>query len=66
MQSLKQEYAVLLVEKKKLYSGYHELKEKPRELLTAKHNADRILGITSDAQNHDTGRDRRKDYSHGI
>jgi len=66
MQSLKQEYAALLAEKKKLYSGYHELKEKSRALLTAKHNADRILGITPDSQNHDAGRDRRKDYSHGI
>jgi len=41
--SLKQEYAVLLTEKKKLYSGWQELKENRKSLLTAKSNADRIL-----------------------
>ena len=41
--SLKQEYAVLLAEKKKLYSGWQELKESKKSLLTAKSNADRIL-----------------------
>ena len=50
---LKQEYATLLAEKKKLYVGYHELKESRAALLTAKSNADRILGITPDVQNHD-------------
>ena len=41
--SLKQEYAVLLAEKKKLYSGWQELKENRKSVLTAKSNADRIL-----------------------
>ena len=45
MQSLKQEYATLLAEKKKLYTGYKELNERRKDLLTARNNADRILGI---------------------
>ena len=48
--SLKQEYATLLAEKKKLYSSYHELKEKRMALLTAKSNASRMLDITPDMQ----------------
>ena len=45
MQSLKQEYATLLAEKKKLYVDYKELNERRKELLTVRNNADRILGI---------------------
>ena len=48
---LKQEYAALHAEKKKLYAGYHDLKDKSRELLVAKHNAKRILDIKLDEQN---------------
>lgn len=51
--SLKQEYAVLLAEKKKLYSGYHDAKDNMRELLVAKGNADRILGINKNATDRD-------------
>ena len=50
--ALKQEYATLRAEKKKAYVGYHDLKDNRSELLTAKHNADRILGVTPDGQNH--------------
>ena len=42
---LKQEYAKHQAEKKKLYSGYHKLKDSSRQLLTAKHNAQKILDI---------------------
>jgi hypothetical protein len=45
--SLKQEWAMLAAEKKKLYSGYREAKAQMIDLLTAKSNADKILGITS-------------------
>jgi hypothetical protein len=51
--SLKQEYAALLAEKKKLYSGYRELKETSRSLTMAKGNADRILGIKAETQSRD-------------
>jgi len=47
---LKQEFAALQAEKKKLYVDYHELKDKSRELLVAKHNAQRIMDINLDEQ----------------
>jgi chaperonin cofactor prefoldin len=63
---LKQEYATLAVEKKKLYGGYHEIKDLSRELLTARTNAERILGMTPDAQNRDASRGQTKRDSHEI
>ena len=46
MQSLKQEYAKLEVENKKRYPEYKQTREKMIELLTAKNNVERILGVT--------------------
>jgi hypothetical protein len=43
--ALKQDYAALLAEKKKLYGGYRAAKSNMQELLIAKGNADRILGV---------------------
>ena len=43
IQTLKQEYAALLAEKKKLYQGYRQARETMRNLLTAKENTDRLL-----------------------
>jgi Relaxase/Mobilisation nuclease domain. len=43
--SLKQEYAILETERKKLYAGYKELRQNYIDLCTAKSNADHILGI---------------------
>ncbi|MFP3152946.1 hypothetical protein LQZ18_00675 [Lachnospiraceae bacterium ZAX-1] len=63
---LKQEWATLVVEKKKLYSSYHELKNNSRALAVAKGNADRILGITQDAQNRDDSREQTRRNSHEI
>jgi hypothetical protein len=51
---LKQEWAALAAEKKKLYSGYHELKETSRSLTLAKGNADRILGIAPEREKGET------------
>jgi hypothetical protein len=48
---LRQEYAALAAERKKLYGGYRELKDLSRELSVARNNAERILGITPDGQN---------------
>ena len=48
--SLRQEYAIQAAEKKKLYNGYREAKTTLRELLVAKGNAAKILGITQDTQ----------------
>lgn len=44
MNMLKQEYATLAAEKKKLYQGYRAAKDEMAELLRAKSNVDRILG----------------------
>lgn len=41
--SLKQEFAILLVEKKKLYQGYRQARENMKNLMTAKANTDRLL-----------------------
>ena len=48
--TLKQEYATLRDEKKKLYSGYRLAKNNMRELAIAKDNADKILGISLQAE----------------
>ena len=51
MQSLKQEYATLQAEKKKWYPEYKQTKAKMIELLTAKNNVERILGVTEKEKN---------------
>ena len=53
MQSLKQEYAMLQAENKKRYPEYKQAREKMIELLTAKNNVERILGVTEKEKNHD-------------
>ena len=53
MQSLKQEYAKLQAENKKRYPEYKQAKEKMIELLTAKNNVERILGVTEKEKNRD-------------
>ena len=59
MQSLKQEYAVLQAEKKKRYPEYRQAKEKMIELLTAKNNVERILGVTEKEKNRDRQQEAR-------
>jgi hypothetical protein len=61
--SLKQEYAILATEKKKLYVGYRELKENRNALLTAKSNAQRILGVDLHAQNLDSSHSQKRNNS---
>ena len=51
MQSLKQEYAMLLAENKKRYPEYKQAKAKMVELLTAKNNVERILGVAEKEKN---------------
>jgi hypothetical protein len=51
--SLKQEYAAALAEKKKLYGDYRRIRDSSRELAVVKANADRILGITANTQERD-------------
>jgi hypothetical protein len=53
---LKQEYAALAAEKKKLYADYHRLKDVSRELSAAKVNAEFLLDIKQDGPNRDDSR----------
>ena len=53
MQSLKQEYAALQAENKKRYPEYKQARAEMMELLTAKNNVDRILGVTEKEKNRD-------------
>jgi hypothetical protein len=64
--SLKQEYAATLAEKKKLYADYHRLRDSSRELAVAKANADRLLGITETAQNRDAAHTTHRRNTHEI
>ena len=61
--ALKQEYATLQAEKKKLYSGYRAAKNNMRELVVAKDNAAKILGLTPEAQTHDIERQQQRNDS---
>ncbi|GHU40610.1 hypothetical protein FACS1894111_01520 [Clostridia bacterium] len=56
--SLKQEWATLDSERKSLYKGYKELKEKYVTLGTAEANARHILGIADDG--HYFGKEEQK------
>lgn len=51
--TLKQEYATLLAEKKKLYQGYRQTRENMKNLLTAKENTDRLLRYSSSSPKHE-------------
>lgn len=44
VKALKQEFAALLAEKKKMYSEYHTVKKEMKDFITAKSNIDRLLG----------------------
>jgi hypothetical protein len=57
---LKQEYAALAGEKKKLYSGYHELKARSRQLAAAVGNAERIFGVPPRVQTREASRDEAR------
>ena len=59
MQSLKQEYAVLLTENKKRYPEYKQAKARMVELLTVKNNVERILGVTEKEKNRDHQQEAR-------
>ena len=59
MQSLKQEYAMLQTENRKRYPEYKQAKAKMIELLTAKNNVDRILGVTKKEKNRDRQQEAR-------
>ena len=64
--SLKQEWAGLNTEKKKLYAGYREQKENSRALTVALGNANHILGITPDTKTHDASHETPRRNSQEI
>ena len=51
VKALNAEYAALLADKKEAYGGYRQAREEWKELLTAKANIDRILGMDAPEQN---------------
>ena len=59
IQSLKQEYAALLAENKKLYPDQKKAKAEMMELLTAKHNTSRILGLTEEEKQREQRQEER-------
>ena len=59
IQSLKQEYAMLLTENRKLYPEQKKAKAVMMELLTARNNVERILGVTAKEKEHDLQQEER-------
>jgi hypothetical protein len=66
MDALKQEWAALESEKKTLYRGYRELKDHNRELVIAKDNCERILGIGKDEAGRISERVQKRSHAHEI
>jgi len=59
MQSLKQEYATLQAESGKIYPALKEARAKMIELLTAKNNVERIMGVTEKEKNRNRQQEAR-------
>ena len=59
IQSLKQEYVTLQAKKKKWYPAHKQAKAKMIELLTAKNNVERILGVTEKEKKRDRQQEAR-------
>ena len=63
---LRQEYSTLMSERKTLYGDYHKLRDLSRELSTSRANAERLLGITQDAETRNTSREQPRRNSHEL
>ena len=59
IQSLKQEYAALEAENKKLYPDQKKARAEMMELLTVKHNTSRILGLTEEDKQREQRQEER-------
>ena len=59
IQSLKQEYATLAAENNRRYPEHKRAREKMIELLTAKNNVERILGVTEKEKNRNRQQEAR-------
>jgi hypothetical protein len=62
--SLKQDYAATLAEKKKLYADHHRLKGASHDLSVALGNAKQILGIAADAPERENSRATQNRNTH--
>lgn len=59
IQSLKREYAALLAENKRLYPDQKKARAEMMELLTARNNVERILGVTAKEKDRDLRQEER-------
>ena len=59
IQSLKQEYAALEAENKKLYPNQKKARAEMMELLTVKHNTSRILGLAEEDKQREQRQEER-------
>lgn len=59
VKALQVEYAALLADKKKAYQEYAQARKEMRELLTAKANVDKLLGVTPEQKEKENERPQR-------
>jgi hypothetical protein len=59
IKSLKEEYAAILAEKKKLYQSYHKAKDDMQKLAVAKSNTDRLLNYSASGKGKEKDSPRR-------
>ena len=59
IKTLQAEYADLLSEKKKAYGQYHSAKKEMQDILTAKANIDRLLGVEQEQKAKEKSQDQR-------
>lgn len=59
VKTLQAEYADLLSEKKKAYGQYHAVKREMQDILTAKANIDRLLGLEQEQKAKEKSQDQR-------
>lgn len=60
VKTLQAEYALLLSEKKKVYGQYHSAKKEMQDILTAKANIDRLLGLEQEERTKEKSQEQRK------
>ena len=59
VKTLQAEYTDLLSEKKKAYGQYHSVKKEMQDILTAKANIDRLLGLEQEQKEKEKSQEQR-------
>ncbi|MEG2013275.1 MAG: relaxase, partial [Anaerovoracaceae bacterium] len=59
VKTLQAEYVDLLLQKKKVYGQYHAVKKEMQDILTAKANIDRLLGLEQEQKAKEKSQDQR-------